>query len=67
LARVLEQGRGEGRLHFERSPEDMARMLISGLEGAMLVARPYADVERFQTIATVLLSSLTGVDAPSSP
>jgi TetR/AcrR family transcriptional repressor of nem operon len=58
LARVLEQGRGEGSLHFDGSPADTARMLISGLEGAMLVARPYDDVGRFEKSAAALVATL---------
>jgi hypothetical protein len=33
-------------------------MIISGLEGAMLVARPYGGVTRFKTAAVQLLASL---------
>ena len=36
----------------------MARMIVSGLEGAMLVARPFDDIERFQQSAGHLLSGL---------
>jgi TetR/AcrR family transcriptional regulator, transcriptional repressor for nem operon len=58
LERVLEQGRAAHTLRFEGSPRDTARMIISSLEGAMLVGRPYGDPERFQTTATTLLASL---------
>jgi len=34
-------------------------MIVSSLEGAMLIARPYDDVERFRTAARRLLASLT--------
>ncbi len=63
LAAVLEQGRADNRLEFERSARDTARMIISTLEGAMLVARPYGELSRFQDTATALLASL----AASSP
>jgi hypothetical protein len=33
-------------------------MIVGGLEGAMLVTRPYGDLARFQAAATHLLSSL---------
>src|SRR4051794_22297850 len=59
LARVLKQGRADGSLHFEGSTSDTARMIISGLEGAMLVARPYGDPKRFKASAAALLSTLT--------
>jgi TetR/AcrR family transcriptional regulator, transcriptional repressor for nem operon len=55
---VLEQGRDEGTLKFAGSARDTARMIVGGLEGAMLVARPYGDTERFQAAAENLLSSL---------
>jgi TetR/AcrR family transcriptional regulator, transcriptional repressor for nem operon len=58
LEGVLEQGRADGGLRFEASAKDTARMIISGLEGAMLVARPYSDAARFQTAATTLLTNL---------
>ena len=58
LTRVLERGRAEGSLQFAGSAKDASRMLISGLEGAMLVARPYGDLKRFQSAARRLLASL---------
>jgi TetR/AcrR family transcriptional repressor of nem operon len=60
---VLEQGRDEGTLQFAGSARDTARMIVGGLEGAMLVARPYGDTERFQAAAENLLSSLTCLPA----
>ena len=63
LERVLEQGRTDDTLKFDGSARDTARMIISGLEGAMLVARPYGDVRRFQTTATTLLAGLAATDA----
>jgi TetR/AcrR family transcriptional repressor of nem operon len=58
LERVLEQGRADGDLRFDASARDTARMIIAGLEGAMLVARPYSDIERFQTAAATLLTNV---------
>ena len=58
LARVLEQGRTDDTLAFERPARDTARMIISTLEGGMLVARPYGEVSRFQDTATALLAGL---------
>ena len=60
LVRVLEQGREEGTLALTGSARETARMIVSGLEGAMLVARPYGDVARFQAAASRLLASLMG-------
>jgi TetR/AcrR family transcriptional regulator, transcriptional repressor for nem operon len=58
VARVLEQGRREGTLAFTGPPGEMARMIVSGLEGAMLVARPFDDIARFQQSAGHLLSGV---------
>jgi TetR/AcrR family transcriptional repressor of nem operon len=58
LERVLEQGQASGALRYEGPARDEAQLIISALEGAMLVARPYGDAERFQATARRLLSTL---------
>jgi TetR/AcrR family transcriptional regulator, transcriptional repressor for nem operon len=58
LEGVLTQGRDEGSLQFTGSSRDTARMVVSGLEGAMLIARPYGDIARFQAAAANLLAGL---------
>jgi TetR/AcrR family transcriptional repressor of nem operon len=58
LEGVLEQGQREGSLRIPGSTSDAARTIVSTLEGAMLVARPYDDVARFQAAATRLLEGL---------
>jgi len=68
LTRVLDQGRDEGTLRFDGPARETALMLIGGLEGALLIARPYGDPERFGASAARLLASLsarTG-DAPAA-
>jgi TetR/AcrR family transcriptional repressor of nem operon len=60
LSKVLEQGRAEHALSFDGSPEDVAQSIIGTLEGAMLVARPYGDVARFNATAGRLLETLSG-------
>jgi TetR/AcrR family transcriptional regulator, transcriptional repressor for nem operon len=60
LASVLEQGEREGSLQLTAPPNDVARMIVSGLEGAMLVAKTYGDLARFRTAARRLIGSLTG-------
>jgi TetR/AcrR family transcriptional regulator, transcriptional repressor for nem operon len=55
---VLEQGRREGTLGFDGTPSGAARMIVSTLEGAMLVARPYGDIARFQATVDRLLADL---------
>ena len=42
-------------------------MIVSGLEGAMLVTRPYGDAARFQVAAASLLASLTALAGGRSP
>ena len=64
---VLEQGRSEGSLEFTGPARDTARMIISGLEGAMLVTRPYGDAGRFRVAADSLLASLTAPAGPPDP
>lgn len=58
LEGVLEEGREAGTLRFDGDARDSARMIVSGLEGAMLVAQPRGDVARFRSAARQLLGSL---------
>ena len=58
VARQIDRGRGAGLFHARGSANECARMLIGGLEGAMLLARPYNDVGRFEGAARQLLSGL---------
>jgi TetR/AcrR family transcriptional regulator, transcriptional repressor for nem operon len=60
LERTLEQGRREGTLRFEGPAREAAQMIVGGLEGAMLVARLYGDVERFEHSAAAVLATLAG-------
>jgi TetR/AcrR family transcriptional repressor of nem operon len=64
LTGVLEQGQDEGVLRLSGTANEAAQALVSGLEGAMLIARPYGDVARFQAAATRLLTSLVGAGSP---
>lgn len=59
LATVLEQGRADGTLALHDPAAATAQLILSGLEGAMLVARPYNDLARFTMAATRLIASLT--------
>ena len=54
-------GRRDGTLAFDGQPREDARAIVGGLEGAMLLARPYGDVSRFEAVAKRLLR-----DAPPS-
>lgn len=60
LEGVLEEGRAAGTLRFAGPAKDVARMIVGSLEGAMLVARPYDDVARFQSAVGYLLDSFAG-------
>jgi TetR/AcrR family transcriptional repressor of nem operon len=60
LADVIARGVEQGGFRVPRTPGEAASAILGGLEGAMLVARPYGDVTRFDTAATQLLESLTG-------
>ena len=63
LVRVLEQGKKEGTLTFRGSASAVAQSIISGLEGALLIARPYGDVGRFERAAKRLLGSISEAQA----
>jgi TetR/AcrR family transcriptional repressor of nem operon len=58
LQAVLESGAAAGTLGFSGSATEVAQLIVSGLEGAMLVARPYGDPDRFQAAAARLLAGL---------
>lgn len=66
LTTVLERGEGEGTLRLNGSASEAAQAIVSGLEGALLVARPYGDVARFEAAAARLLTSLAS-EAPREP
>lgn len=59
LAAVLAQGKADGTLTYRGQTDDVAQGVLSTLEGAMLVARPYGDLARFDAAAKQLLSGLT--------
>ena len=59
LADVLAQGLADGSLSFNGSAGDIAQSILSTLEGAMLVARPYGDLTRFDSTARQLLAGLS--------
>jgi len=55
LARLLESGRQAGDLTFDGDATEAANALTCTLEGAMLLARSYGDVTRFETAANRVL------------
>jgi TetR/AcrR family transcriptional regulator, transcriptional repressor for nem operon len=65
LVGVLDSGLGDGGLAFSGPAAVTARTLVSGLEGAMLLARPYGAVDRFEAVAAQLLAGLAGTEPAS--
>jgi TetR/AcrR family transcriptional repressor of nem operon len=60
LAKVLADGAAAGEIQLACSATDAAVALVAGLEGAMLVTRPFNDLARFDAAAGPLLAGLTG-------
>jgi len=58
LARVLGDGRKDGTLQPRGTDEEVALMLLGGLEGAMLVAWPLQDLASFTASSRQLLATL---------
>ena len=58
LSGVLESGRKAGTLAFKGAAPARALALVSGLEGAMLVARSTSGARRFEETARCLLSAV---------
>jgi TetR/AcrR family transcriptional regulator, transcriptional repressor for nem operon len=63
---VLTDGQRDGSITLAGPASDAARLIVSGLEGAMLVARPYDDLARFATAAEGLLAGFTAPPAARS-
>jgi TetR/AcrR family transcriptional repressor of nem operon len=59
LERVLEQGSTDGSLTLNAPSAETAQLIVSALEGAMLIARPYGELDRFESAVSGLLASLT--------
>jgi len=58
LVHVLEDGREAGSLRLPGPANEEARAIVDGLEGALLLARPLGDMERFDATAARLLTRL---------
>lgn len=58
LAAVLDAGRKAGKLEFKGSAIELARAMVGSLEGAMMLARSYGEVSRFDTAAERLIAAL---------
>lgn len=58
LILVLEDGRRQGKLYFKDNVRDVARMLVSSLEGAMMLARLRGEAGGFEHVARRLVADL---------
>jgi TetR/AcrR family transcriptional repressor of nem operon len=58
LASVLQAGRSRGTLGFNGTPLAQGRSIMSCLEGAMLVARSFGEIDRFEQVVEHLLATL---------
>jgi TetR/AcrR family transcriptional regulator, transcriptional repressor for nem operon len=65
LTDVLTDGQTDRTLSFSGRVEDAAQNILSTLEGAMLVARPYGDLARFDAARRQLLAGLEPAQRPS--
>jgi TetR/AcrR family transcriptional repressor of nem operon len=55
---VLDDGRRAGELEFAGTAASMAALIVSSLEGAMIVARGSGDAQHFDDVARRLLDQL---------
>lgn len=60
LEGIVEQGRSEGTLRHVGAVRDTALLIISALEGAMLLAGPRGDIERFNATVTSMVAAMKG-------
>ena len=59
LAKLLEAGRKKRQFRFKGSAQVVARSLFSSLEGALLMARAFRDIRRFQATTRWIMDTLT--------
>ena len=58
LAKLLEEGRKARQFRFKGSADVAARSLFSSLEGALLTARAFHDIDRFEATTRWILETL---------
>jgi TetR/AcrR family transcriptional repressor of nem operon len=58
LGRVLEDGRRAKALRFDGAGLAVAQTFVASLEGAMMVARSFGEISRFETAADRMLQEL---------
>lgn len=59
IARVLEEGRRAGELHFDGLALSRAKLFLAALQGALLVARGMEDKDFFDATVQELIAGLT--------
>jgi TetR/AcrR family transcriptional repressor of nem operon len=59
LAKLLEEGRKKRQFRFKGSADVAARSLFSSLEGALLTARAFRDIRRFEATSHWIMETLT--------
>jgi hypothetical protein len=58
LQRVLDDGRADASLAFDSSARDASLVILAGILGASLIARPHRDADCFRTVARGLLATV---------
>jgi TetR/AcrR family transcriptional repressor of nem operon len=58
LTKVVQEGRRARELRPDGEAQETARMVVSSLEGAMLVARSYGEAQRFESATARLFADL---------
>jgi TetR/AcrR family transcriptional regulator, transcriptional repressor for nem operon len=59
LTEILTEGKAQQCLEFAGSPDEQARLLVSALQGALMIARGTKDSSTFEQTVTVLMAALT--------
>ncbi len=60
LASLLDTGRSAGELRFNGSAEEGAESILAGLEGAMLVSRPYGSTDILDSVTERVVADFAG-------
>jgi hypothetical protein len=64
LARVLSAGRADGSLTYEGPASDIALVILAGIQGAALIARPKCDTDCFRNVTHALLAAVVHETEP---
>jgi TetR/AcrR family transcriptional regulator, transcriptional repressor for nem operon len=59
LGKVVSEGQTDGSFSPRLTPGEASQMILSGLEGSMLLARTDGGITRFQSSAQRLVDALT--------